>query len=273
MKKIFILFSLIANQLSGTNTDSVYTYKKWEVGISVSPEYSYRTLKPIKTDNAATTIFNRSCSDSLNSIEKPSLSWTLGIPVTYHFSKFISVRTGLYFSNKTFKSKGFVQTNGAYLDWQIFKSDNWQKDPFIFIEIPAALQFTYRPEKQEKMNFSVFVGATICSNITEHYYNSRRWETDPGYQHPELEDSYTKLYIDKFKLLYFGYTVGLKMNYKLNSKFMIGLEPVFKFYGKEFVSTSAYGMFWSNNKVPRQIMGITEQPYSYGINLTLEFTK
>jgi hypothetical protein len=274
MRVTVLLLIFTFNRLCGINTtDSLHTLKKWSIGISFSPDYSYRILKPLNSYSSTTTTWNKICADSLNSIEKATVSWTLGIPITFHFNKHLSVKTGMYLSNKTFQSKGFVQTNGLYLYWQIFKTNNWEKQNFFFIEIPFAIEYTYRPKKLNKTTISAWGGITTCSNITEHYYNSRRWETDNQYQHPELESSYSKLYVDKLKLLYLGYTAGLKMTYKLNEKFLIGLEPVFKYYGKEFVSADSYSMSWSPNKLSRQIMGVTEKPYSFGINLSLEFTK
>lgn len=266
--------TLVANQIYGINTDSVIKFSKWDIGISFSPDYSYRILTPIGSSYSGSDLGEWRCADSLNSIEKATIAWTVGIPITYHFNKYMSLRTGINLSDKTIKSKGFVWTNGVYSEfWTVFKSDKWEKENFYFLEVPLALQFTYRPKKFNKINISFMGGATICTNINEHYYNSRKYETDLNYSHPELESSYTPLYVDKFKLLYIGYTFGLKITYKLNDKFLLGLEPVYKYYGKEFISPSPDMWGFNNGKISRQIMGITEKPYSYGINLTLEFSK
>lgn len=273
MKKTLLLFTIIANQLYGTNTDSVIKFSKWDIGISISPDYSYRVLKPIGSTYTSPNLIVNQCADSLNTIEKATTSWTIGIPVTYHFNKFISFKTGINVSNKAIKSKGFVCANPYYYGYTSYNSSSWTKQNFYFLEVPFSLQFTYRPKRFKKINYSIMGGGTICSNIQEHYYDSRRF--DPHIPpDPNAENNSYKLYIDKFKLLYVGYTFGLKITYKLNEKLMLGLEPVYKFYGKEFVSLSPdYTGSTIDGKFSRELMRIKEKPYSYGINLTLEFTK
>jgi hypothetical protein len=272
MKHPLLLLIILSNYLYGSNADTLVKVTKWEIGVSFSPDYSYRVLKEI----APYGIYSpdaKQCADSLNTIEKPAISWTVGIPIAYHFNKRVSLRTGIYLSNKTYKSKGFVQRNGVYGGWYIFEKDNWEKQNFLFIEVPIAFQYTISPKKYDKLNISIMAGATACINTQEHYYNSRRYETDYGNQHPELESSYTKLYVDQSSLLYIGFTAGIKFAYKLNNKFMLGIEPVYKYYANEFISTSASVNSMNSGKIPRQIMGITEKPFSYGINISIAFIK
>lgn len=265
MKKIIIFFLLISGHLYGEDSTTVKPFKRWSIGLSFSPDYSYRVLKPIPSTNAYYIESNKACADSLNMVEKATVSYSMGIPISYKFNKLFALRTGIYLSNKTVQSEGFVYNTFVYSGYYIFKSNQWTKSRFLFLEIPFALELMLQPKNSKKLSCKLFAGATFCNNIQKHSYTSRRWL--PGFSNQELESSYAMNNVDKFKLLYIGYTAGVSAIYKLNEKLNIGIEPVFKFYGKEFYALSTTGNFLGTGKLG----GYYEKPYSVGCNISVSY--
>lgn len=263
MKKIFIFFLLTSCHLYGADSTAVI-FKRWSIGLSFSPDYSYRVLKSLPSNSAYYTEYYKTCVDSINIVEKATVSYSIGIPISYKFNKLFALKTGVYLSNKTVQSKGFVWGNGFYMGYSIFKSDQWEKSSFLFLEIPIALELALQSKNSKKLSYKIFTGITFCNNIQKHSYTSRRWL--PGFGSAALESSYSAFYADKFKLLYIGYTVGISTVYKLNEKLNMGIEPVFKFYGKEFNSAQTTGDFFSG-----KLAGYYEKPYSVGCNISVSY--
>ncbi|MCE9540910.1 MAG: hypothetical protein K8R85_17085 [Bacteroidetes bacterium] len=267
MKKVFILFLLTSCHLYGADSTAVKIFKRWSIGLSFSPDYSYRVIKPIQSD--IYMAHNNGLVDQMNLTEKATISYSIGIPVTYKFNKSFGFKTCIYLSNKTFKSKGFVYKDFLYSDEIIFDSDQWTKSNFFFMEIPFAFELTLQPSNFKKLSYKIFAGATICSNIKEHTYASRRWLPGGslGPNNSALESSYVKFGVNKFSLLYIGYTAGFNATYKLNEKLNIAVEPVFKFYGNGYTAIpknkfgGGYPLFY----------GVYEMPYSIGCNISVSY--
>lgn len=264
MKKIIVLFLFISQHFYGEDSTTVKIFKRWEIGLSFSPDYSYRVLKPVKSTDSYSIIVNKECADTLNSMEKATVAYTIGIPISYKFNKLFALKTGIYLSNKIEQSKGFVYTNSYEYGYNFFQSNQWEKTNFFFLEIPLALELTLQPKNFKKLSFKLFAGVTFCNNIEEHTYTSRRWTRYPV--KPLSESSYQELYVDKFNLLYIGYTAGISAVYKLNEKLNIGIEPVFKFYGKEFDAAPTTATY-SLGSLP----WIYEKPYSIGCNISINY--
>lgn len=264
MKNIIILFLLISGHLYSEDSTTVKTFKRWSIGLSFSPDYSYRVLKPVTSAIAYNYAYNKACADSLNLMEKATVSYSIGIPISYKCNRLFALKTGIYLSNKTIQSKGFLFLNYFAYGYDFFKSNQWEKSNFLFLEIPLALELTLQPKNLKKLSLKLFSGITICNNIQNHYYTSRRWTAYPG--HPVSESSYNELYVDKFNLLYIGYTAGISAVYKLNEKLNIGIEPVFKFYGKEFDAAPRTDTYSLGN-----LPWIYEQPYSVGCNISVSY--
>lgn len=264
MRKIIVVFLLVSQHLYGEDSTTVKTFKRWEIGLSFSPDYSYRVLKPIFSTNADLMENDKALADSLNLVEKGTISYSVGIPVSYKFNQLFALKTGVYLSNKTVQSKGFVYGSFVYNDYSIFKLNQLTKSSFLFLEIPFALELTLQPKNSKKLSYKIFAGATISNNIQKHSYPSRRFL--PGGSNQEFESSYRIMYVDKFNLLYIGYTAGISAVYKLNEKLNIGMEPIFKFYGKGFNAVQT-----TENYSLGKLGGYYEQPYSVGCNISVSY--
>lgn len=263
MKKLSILFLLICASAFAQDSTSIGKFKRWSIGLAISPDYSYRLVRPIVDTNKYVYALHKQCVDSVNSIEKAAISYTIGIPIGFRFNKHFALKTGFYLSNKAFKAKGFVWGNSIWDGYAIFQSTKFKKSNFYFWEIPLTIEFTKQSKKYSKYSFKAFVGTIFCMNSKETEYSSRRWWME--YAHPELEDSYKKL--KKFKSLFWGATFGFGANYKLSEKLILSAEPVLKFYLKD--------LKYPNNDIfnqqSTQWMGIYETPYSIGCNVSVSY--
>lgn len=266
MRKIIIVFLLTSLHLFGEDSTSGKIFKRWEIGLSFSPDYSYRVLKPNLASDDYSRVQNRANADSVNMVEKGTVSYSIGIPISYKFKKLFTIKTGVYLSNKTIQSKGFIYGNiiNNY-SYSIFKSSQWEKSSFLFLEIPIALELNFHPKNSKKLSYKLFTGITFCNNIQKHSYLSRRYYLS-NLSNPALESSSPTFNVDKFNLLYFGYTAGIGAVYNLNEKLNIGIEPVFKFYSKGFnaaPTTDKYSL--------GTVEGTNEKPYSFGCNISLNY--
>ncbi len=252
------MFLLFSSSVLANDTILVPKFKRWNIGVSISPDYNFRKIIPIKNQSSKwIEEDNKSYADSLDLVEFSSIKYTFGLSVFYRFNKYFSLKTGIFCSDKGLKSKGFVYGNGIVAGYNIFQSNEYKKSRFLFMEIPLTLQVLLMPSKFKKINFGFNLGGTICTNFNKHEYESRRWMI--VYNQNNLESSYRKDQVEKFTLLYFGYTAGLPFYFKFNKSFIFGIEPIFKYYSKQYLPVGTYQT------------KIHEQPYSYGCNFSVNY--
>jgi len=260
MKFVYILLLFVSHSLIARDSTFVRKNTKWDFALNTSYDYSYRKLRFIKTypDNAILDSVYKPYIDSLNLVEHAASSYTVGVSINYKFNKWLSLKTGLYYSDKAIKSSGFVSINPINGGYKMFHHSNSKRVPFAFLEVPMQLQFYFNPKKYQHFRYHALIGGIACININKHEYDTRRWWVN--YSFPELESSYKETEARKFSLFYMGYTAGLGVDYQFSDSFGIGIESLYKFYAKEFTSVG-------NSKFIAE-----DLPYSFGCNVSLNFS-
>ena len=151
MKKlIFVLSSLTQLLVAQTTEPTAATSKERKIalGISFSPDYSYRDVR-------ATNSYFEPLVDLMDSNELPVFGLTTGLKLSTILKKRFTYETGVLFSKKGFRSK--TQTFYAYdpNDPSIPKTST---DYYSYYSLDVPLKVNFYPIKTKTGGFSVSAG-------------------------------------------------------------------------------------------------------------------
>lgn len=227
MKLLFVLLStlpLVAFcQKDSTKTRGVV------FGITYSPDYCFRTLKPDGSE-IAQTIANRRNAD-----EKPVFGFTTGLSVLFPVSTRFIFETGVHYSSKGEQTKKFD------LVWP-------QPDPSLpvkissvhhynYLDIPFKAQFLFARSRMVPLKFlkkvmrgkvsgsdiGFFVSGGFSANVFLNESNTSTSEYSDG--HVDTQKSY--LY-DGLSRVNIAAIAGIGMKYFIAQRISIRIEPVFR---------------------------------------------
>jgi hypothetical protein len=217
MKRFLILFTIIIPFVAKSQDDlkikSKKDYNKILIGISFSSDFNYRTLK--KTDENVTTkdIFQHN-----NATETFKLGYTTGLNICYNFSNTIGIEAGVQYSNKGYRTKE-MNFSGTNLANDIKTKLRYN---YYYIDLPTKVNFTFG---QKKIRLFTSIGAStnffiknINTTIVQYSDNSKKkYSQNTVGKHQK----YNKIYISPL--------VSLGINYKLNEKFNLRVESIFRY--------------------------------------------
>jgi hypothetical protein len=151
MKKIvFIFLALVPIFTYGQNEDTS-TYTKFDVGFSLSPDYSYRFLK---ADASSQWLV-----DGYDSLEYSRVGYSLGLNGVFHYNSKLDFLLGAYFSDKGEKTK---KENTPSL--------NNYTNHYYYLDIPIRANYYFLEKKLRcyaslGLSPSVFLNHTIISKV------------------------------------------------------------------------------------------------------------
>ena len=207
MKKIgFVIILLLPLTLFCETTDSSKV-SKLEIGITYSPDYCYRKLKP---DAGSKWI-----ADIRDTIEIGKLGYTTGLNVVYNISKKISIGTGILFSDKGEKTKKTFLGNSLSGSLPINNKFIYH---YLYIDIPVKANYTILNGK-----FKLFLTAGISTNI----FLGQKTTSILYYGNRDSEKRKTNVSSD-FSKINFAYIVGFGIDYPVTDKLNFKLEPLFR---------------------------------------------
>lgn len=218
-----------------TKTQSQFTF-----GVVFSPEYCYRDLQ----GSNDTLIF---FTEWLDSIQEAKFGYTAGFTVSYKVLKYISIESGIMFSNKGFKMiysdfSGASDPNDPLL--MRLSSIN-QTVSFYYLEIPVLSRFQIVSGK-----FIIAPAIGLSANI----YLDSRLKSIIKYNDgtPDEKEIYEA---DNGKNFTLSVIAGIGIDYNLSDKLSIGIEPVYKRDIFKSNSSDTFNQYF----------------YSFGANIGLEF--
>ena len=181
--------------------------KRIAIGLTFSPDYCYRTLKPNET--------TKWIADFRDSIEIPKFGFTTGLCLLYQLNKRITLETGLQFSSKGEKTKQ------APLIFAQPEPGNPIKNTFIYkynyLDIPYKVNYFILTKR-----LKFFISGGVSTNL----FLFRNTTSIVEYI-----DGQTKTYNSKgggLSRINIAVLAGLGINYELNNKLTIRIEPTYR---------------------------------------------
>ena len=189
----------LQTQLYCQSTDSL-KLKKHHIGISFSPDYSFRILK----SDANTTFIK----NTLDTLEVAKLGYTTGLNYTYSFSKKISIATGFLLSNKGEKTKKTFSSVPAKFNYN---------NQYYYIDIPIKANY-YLIHKKVKL----FVTAGLSTNV----FLVQKTSQITGYTNDDVKNNfYNKTDISAIN---FVMLAGFGIDCPLYKSWSFKLEPLYR---------------------------------------------
>jgi len=186
----------------------------FSIGLTFSPDYSYRTLKP---DNSKSSIL---IADSRDTTEIPKFGFTTGINLKRIISKRIALEIGLLFSDKGEKtkaiSKKWITNSGQSIDDLPTKITSNYK--YYYFDFPIKVNYYLKTDK-----LKLYLTAGISPNLFLVERSILIYEYNDG---RTLRT--TRFGNNGFSRLNLALIGGLGLSYDLTEKIFITLEPTFR---------------------------------------------
>lgn len=211
MKKYSLLLSLlipiflVSSVVFGQTAEPVSS-SKVSIGISFSPDYSYRALNSSGSFQLGT--------DFRDTVEIAKLGYTAGLSLLFKPWDRVSFETGLYFSNKGYRMKSIALYD---INPPFDEAVNHIKTTynFYYLDIPIKVNYFILTGK-----IKLFVSAGFSTNI---FLDERE---KVSFEDPESTE--TIKISTKFSDISVAVIIGAGIDYAINNKLNLRIEPLFK---------------------------------------------
>lgn len=132
----FTLLTFVGLAQRTPNEVQAGTFKRFEIGISASPEICYRTLLNNDGSQNSTSIINYR-----NENETVKMGYTGGLHLGYNFNERFGFQTGIQYANRGFSTKK-IDIAGSLMDPVIPESLKYNYN-YHYLEIPAKVNFSF----------------------------------------------------------------------------------------------------------------------------------
>ena len=180
---------------------------KFEIGISFSPDYSYRTLK--------TDASNQLIKDTRDTLESAKFGYSAGINVAYHFNKKLVIEAGLLFSDKGEKTKKVAFVDVPQGQDPIYYSYKYN---YYYLDIPLKADYYILTGK-----LKLYVTAGVSGNI----FLIQKTTELQGHNNSDYQKT-TSTFNPGFNRLNIAVIAGAGINLKMSDKLNLKLEPIYR---------------------------------------------
>ena len=228
MKQLFTTIAMLISLASfGQDTLKLKTtpeYKRFLIGINISPDYCYRTLKSTDGSSISNTII-----DLRNKNEEYKIGYTAGLNICYTISKNLGIEAGIQYSNKGFalSASNFTYaemidprygitypTNGTIGPKKVKFIDNYH-----YIDVPIRAIYCFG---EKRISFVASIGVTTNILINATQTNVLEYENG-DIKRDNVDRPYD------FNPINLTPTVSVGMDYKINKKINLRVEPTFRY--------------------------------------------
>jgi hypothetical protein len=199
------------------NADSTKT-RRISIGLTYSPDYSYRILKPNTSSEWIATL--------RDSLEIPKYGFTTGLNIAFKINKRISLEAGILYADKgykTIKLTGTTVVPEPSLPTTI--SNNYQ---YIYLDIPLKINYYLLTHRTK-----LYVTAGLSPNIYIKQKTKSTGEHADG--HTSISSFSTNDGNSKINL---ATMVGFGASYDLTKSLYFKVEPIYRRSITPFESTS-----------------------------------
>ncbi len=186
---------------------------KFSVGITYSPNYAYRVLKPEMLETIGSLGFT--IAEIMDSQEIPKYGFTTGLNMAFRHSSKLSFETGLLFSNKG------KRTREIY-----FKHSSAQEDPepgrfitdYLYLDIPLKAKYHFTRGRAK-----IFVAAGFSNNIFLTAQNHIEYTNSDG-----IIENKTVRIDGSFKKVNLAVIAGFGFSYDISRQLYFKIEPTYR---------------------------------------------
>jgi opacity protein-like surface antigen len=226
--------------LYGGKTDTIEINRKFSVGLTASPNYSFRNLVATdfgKSDNAYT--INGSEFDYREHFEDKKLSYSYGINLQYRINKHFALEAAVYRANIGYEIE--------HVQYGYSNNINHLVYDFNYVDIPLSFKYFVFNKK-----VSLFFIAGVSANVfvLSRVKTINLVTNDVAYSH-------SREGVTPYNISVLG---GLGISYEISNRMNVSLQPQYE----RFLNTKL------NNDYLSAIYD--EYLYSYGVNFGLYYT-
>ncbi len=202
-------------------------FKRVQIGINVSPDVCFRTLKNNDGSWSSDLVV-----DQRNKMETVKVGYTAGLNVCFNIKKFVGLETGIQYSNKGYQTKKQDLIFGQP-DPSLPKQSKFVYD-FHCIDIPVKANFTIG---KKKVRFFTSVGVTTNIFIKETQTSFLIYSDRTDKKTSPTNFDYNKVNISP--------TVSVGIDYKINGRMNLRVEPTFRYGVLKIIDTPVTGYLYS----------------------------
>lgn len=206
----------------------------WSIGLSYSPEASYRFLGIRNGENEATM---QSIIDYRNESETFKFGHTAGVQIAYDLNKKISIESGIsytMFGDKT-KPSDLVVADGNGV---IIIGTSFARNSYHYVSVPLTLNYSFGTRALKYV-----VSSGISASLAVGQSNLLRIDyPDGGYFESSTSSFGTP---SSFHRLALGAHLSAGIEYHFSSKFSMQLAPVFRMTATSVTDAPILGYYFN----------------------------
>jgi opacity protein-like surface antigen len=205
MKKINILFLLLLPAAVYCSNDSTKT-KKIQVGVSFSPDYCFRSLRPDAD--------SKWIADSRDTIETAKFGYTAGANFEFKINKKLDVATGILFSDSGERTNKYSLESASSAQEPVMYSYNFH---YYYLSIPLKANYYFLTGK---------VGFYLTAGVSANFFLGQKTTAITGFGNSvSRTDAKTDAGFSKVNL---GMIAGCGVKYAISKNTELRAEPVYR---------------------------------------------
>ncbi len=208
--KYLISFVLLLPLALFSQSENQPKQGKFSVGLTYSPDYAYRVLKP-----DASALFVVKMRDSL---ESPKYGFTTGLNLAFRLSNMLNFETGLLFSNKGERMREVVfEHPPGQTGTQLPEKGSFIRH-YFYLDIPLKAKYHFTDGRTK-----IFVAAGLSTNI---FLTSRETEV-LTYPDGSIENKTVQNDLP-FNKVNLALIAGFGLSYDISQQLYFKIEPTYR---------------------------------------------
>jgi len=223
----FTLLTFVGFAQRTLNEVQAGTFKRFEIGISASPEICYRTLLNNDGSQNSTSIINYR-----NENETVKMGYTVGLHLGYNFNEQFCFQTGIQYANRGFSTKK-IDIAGSLIDPVVPESFKYNYN-YHYLEIPTKVNFSFGTNR---MRLTSSAGVSTAFLIKQSRTYIANFKDSTTRQDITSIDTYNRFN------LFATISAGLEMH--ISPIMRIKVEPTFRYGLLKITDTPVSGHWYS----------------------------
>jgi opacity protein-like surface antigen len=227
---LLISTAVLSLTVAYSQDSTVVKDRRFYIGASFSPDYSYRTLT--KNDDTLSSASWTRIKNLEDSIYKPKYGFTTGICFGFQINKRLSIETGILYSDKGYKTVPIL----TIYDWSQPPAKATNIIKYVYMDIPLKANYTFL---KKRLQIVVSIGAVL------NRYRYSRTKTIPETPTATFKEQVYKNTYD-YNSINISPTVSVGVKYKISNRINLRAEPTFR-YGLLGIDDKSYASthLWS----------------------------